>query len=124
MHISHLLQHLRQDGRITRMDHACILACYPLVSFKIFTSQTTTPPCLAGLRAWSGLFGNADCGQKRDWLRSAQTSSANLGLSLPTVVAAASFSLSQISPLKSLSYRSALSCVATFATFIPNIIVS
>ena len=103
---------------------ACTAAHSQMASCIHFTSLKTTPPCLAGSRAWESLFKNVVYGPRgtQNFLPSAWAFIAPLAAL--TAVASGFFFYSPILCLKSYSFKSWSSCVVIFAIFIPNITVN
>ena len=112
------------DGHTSLMVHACAVACSQMASHMYFISQKTTPPCPAGSRAWRLSFRSAVCGlsETRMFLPSAQVFAAPLAAR--TAIAGGFSFHSPISCLKSPSFKSWSSLVATCATFTPNTTVN
>ena len=119
-----LLQDQRKGGRISLTVHACTATPSQMASINHFISLKTTPPCPADSRAWRSSSRSVVCGPKECQISfpSAQVFVA----SLATLTAAAdAFSLySPISFLKSHSFKSWSSFVATYATSTQNTTVN
>ena len=57
----------QRKGECTRLTvHACAMAHFQMASTNHSISLKTTPPCLAGSRAWRSSFGSTVCGQREE----------------------------------------------------------
>ena len=103
--ISHSFQPQRRAGSTIWAVNACVTDSSLLVICSHFTLQTTTLPCLGGLRAWKPSFMNRGCGQNRGcWLHSAWSSIVPLVILI--VAAGGFFSHSLILKVKGCSFKS------------------
>ena len=117
-----LPQGWRTGGRTSQMVHACAVAHFQMASLNYFISLKTTPPCLAGSKAWRLSSGNVVYGLRKTFSCSAQAFIAPLVA--PTAVASVFSFFSPISPLKSPSFKSLLSLAGIYAISILNTTVN
>ncbi len=110
-------------GHLSRMHQGCAMALtLKLESHSHCTSLMTTPPCQNGLKGWSKLYGSVVFGQRLVCLLSAQA--LNALMARLTAAANVSFSTSLTLFLRSHSFISSLSLVATSVISTPNITVN
>jgi hypothetical protein len=111
-------------GHTVLGDHTCIRVPFQTVTHNCFISLTIISICLAGSRAWSLSFGSTVYGLKEMPISLHSAQAFIVPLAALTVAVGKSFFHSPISCLRSSSFKSWLSLMATCVTFTPSIIVN